>query len=67
MHAAKLRAPAPYKPRPHDASIGQYVHVPEFSVALCPGLPMFFNIHEKNWEGLVDVMDVVCGDAHWNE
>ena len=24
---------------------------------------MFFNIHEKNWEGLVnfgDVMDVVC-------
>ena len=30
-------------------------------------LPMFFNVHEKNREGLVDfydVMDVVCDDAH---
>ena len=38
-------------------------------VASYPGLPMFFNIHEKIREGLVDfgdVMDVVCDDAHWN-
>ena len=30
---------------------------------------MFFNIHEKNREGLVDfhdIMDVVCNDAHWH-
>ena len=39
-------------------------------VASYPGLSMFFNVHEKNWEGLVDfgdVMDVVCDEAHWNE
>ena len=39
-------------------------------VASYPGLPMFFNIHKKNQEGLADfgdVMDVVCDDAHWNE
>ena len=33
-----------------------------------PDFPMFFNVHEKNQEGLVDfhdVMDVVCDDAHW--
>ena len=39
-----------------------------FILASYPGLPMFFNIHEKNQEGLVDfhdVMDVVCDDAHW--
>ena len=33
-----------------------------------PGLLMFFNVHEKNQEGLVDfhdVMDVVCNDTHW--
>ena len=39
-------------------------------LASYPGLPMFFNVHEKNWEGLVDfddVMDVVYDDAHWNE
>ena len=39
-------------------------------LALYPGLTMFFNVHEKNQEGLVDfgdVMDVVCDDAHWNE
>ena len=31
---------------------------------------MFFNVHKKNWEGLVDfgdIMDVVCDDVHWNE
>ena len=30
---------------------------------------MVVNVHEKNWEGLVDfgdVIDVVCDDAHWN-
>ena len=30
---------------------------------------MVFNVHEKIAEGLVDfgdVIDVVCGDAHWN-
>ena len=40
------------------------------SLASYPGLPMFFNIHEKNREGLVDfgdVMDVVCDDTDWNE
>ena len=40
------------------------------SLALFPGLPMFFNVHEKNQEGLVDVgdiMDMVCDDEHWNE
>ena len=39
-------------------------------LASYPGLPMFFNVHEKNQEGLVDfsdVMDVVCDDTHWNE
>ena len=39
-------------------------------VASYPGLPMIFNVHEKNWEGLVDfgdVKDVVCDDVHWNE
>ena len=39
-------------------------------LALYPGLPMFFNIHKKTWEGLVDfgdIMDVVCDDARWNE
>ena len=33
-----------------------------------PDFPMFFNVHEKNQEGLVDfhdVMDVVCDDTHW--
>ena len=42
-----------------------YIHVASY-----PGLPMFFNLHEKNLEGLVDfgdVMDVVCDDAYWNE
>ena len=37
-------------------------------IASCPGLLMFFNIHNNNWEGLVDfhdVMDMVCIDAHW--
>ena len=36
-------------------------------VASYPGHPMFFYIHEKNREGLVDfgdVMDVVCDNAH---
>ena len=31
---------------------------------------MFFNIHEKNQEGLVDfgdIMDMVCDDMHCNE
>ena len=40
-----------------------------FEVASYPGLPMFFNVHEKNREGLVDfhaVMDVVCDDTDWH-
>ena len=51
-------------------------HMAEFLVSyisklvLFPGLPMFFNIHKKNLEGLVDfgdVIDMVCDDVHWNE
>ena len=33
-----------------------------------PSLPMFFNVHEKYREGLVDfhnIMDVVCNYAYW--
>ena len=46
------------------------LHYYGLDVASYPGLPMFFNVHEKSREGLVDlcdVMDVVCDDAHWNE
>ena len=40
--------------------------VGRYKLASYPDLPMFFNVHEKNWERLVDfgdVMDVVCDDA----
>ena len=48
---------------PSLANLTRYTVLASF-----PGLPMFFNVHEKNREGLVDfhdVMDVVCNDAHW--
>ena len=38
-----------------------------FGLASFPGLPMFFNVKEKNREGQVDfgdIMDVVCDDTH---
>ena len=39
-------------------------------LASYPGLPMIFNVHKKNREGLVDfgdIMDVVYDDAYWTE
>ena len=39
------------------------------TIASYPGFPVFFNIHEKSEEGLVDfgdIMDMVCDDVHYN-
>ena len=53
-----------------EVGIMHATHFTASVVASYPGLPMFFNVHEKNREGLIDfgdVVDVVCDDTHWNE